>query len=658
MKRVSFLFALAISVVGFSQMKNPIKWQVTAKTISADQAEIHIKAILDPEWHIWSQKPGDESLIPPSFRFDQNEAVKYLGAVREEGKKIKKYEEAYEKTLVYYENSVTFIQKVVFSKPTKVSGSLEYQICDHSSCLPPNDYKFSVAVKAFGEKSKDTLLDQVSAESVTDSSSRSNSSSSAIVTEEDHYGIFGTPSINCEKEDQEGQMSLWQAFLAGIAGGFLALFFPCTFPMIPMTMSFFLKGSGNKKKGVQNAVLYGFSIFLVYLLLSLPFLFLGLSGDSLNDFSTNIWVNLAFFVIFIYFAFSLFGYYDISMPSSLANKLDSKSDVGSFVGIFFMALTLAIVSFSCTGPILGLVLGNVKNAQLITPAMAGFGIGLGVPFAVFALFPNMLKSLPKSGSWLDVVKVVFGFVELAFAFKFLSNADLVKQWGFLKRELFVAIWILISLLCGLYLMGWFKLKKNNGFKRTKATVFIAAVFFAFTAYLTTDFFGGSLQYISGFPPPKSYSFFSQKEAFETHKNKLNEAMAIAKAEGKPLFIDFTGWACVNCRKMEENVWVDPQVYEIMKNKMVVVSLYVDEKLELPKKEQYFSKGLNKQVVTVGNKWSDFEITNLHNATQPFYAIIDPRSEKIINRPKGGYMSKKEFMDFLSCGMKGYEKSKK
>jgi thiol:disulfide interchange protein DsbD len=280
------------------------------------------------------------------------------------------------------------------------------------------------------------------------------------------------------------------AFFVGILGGLAALFFPCTFPMIPMTMSFFLKGS-EQGKGTRNAILYGFCIFLVYFLLSLPFHF-GLGGAALNNFSTNVWVNLIFFVIFIFFSFSLFGFYDISLPASLGNKLDSKSGTGTFIGIFFMAFTLAIVSFSCTGPILGLVLASAKNSAFITPAFSGFGIGLGVPFAIFALFPKLLKNLPKSGSWLDVVKVIFGFIELAFAFKFLSNADLVERWGILKREPFVLIWIAVFILQGLYLIGLFKFKKESIIKKTPITWALAIVSFLFVGYLATDFFGGEL----------------------------------------------------------------------------------------------------------------------------------------------------------------------
>lgn len=466
--------------------------------------------------------------------------------------------------------------------------------------------------------------------------------------ENENYGDFGTPLVDCNK--REDKLSIWSAFGLGILGGFAALFFPCTFPMIPMTMSFFLKGSGDTKKGTKNAILYGFAIFLVYVLLSLPFN-LGLSGDALSNFSTNLWVNLIFFVIFLVFAFSLFGFYDISLPSSIGNKLDSKSNTGDFIGIFFMAFTLAIVSFSCTGPILGLVLGNLNNAKYITPAFSGFGLGLGLPFAIFALFPNLVKNLPKSGSWLDIVKNVFGFIELAFAFKFLSNADLVMRWGLLKREPFVIIWIVIFILMALYLIGKFAFKKGYKIIPTKITYTLAALTLLFVGYLSTDFFGGKLNYISGFPPPKDYSILGVKEDLETHKNEYEKALALAKAEGKPLLLDFTGWACVNCRRMEENVWTSPMIHDIMKNKFVITSLYVDEKTALPADRQKYSETLGKQLTKEGDIWTEMQGKNFREYTQPQYVIIDPETGRIVNKPLSGYNSIDDFKAFLECALK-------
>jgi thiol:disulfide interchange protein len=507
------------------------------------------------------------------------------------------------------------------------------------------DTKVDATTTETSQAEIDALLNE--AETTDTAIAQSEAVPSTTVIENDVYGEFGKPLMDCSK--REDKLSVWTALFYGLLGGFAALFFPCTFPMIPMTMSFFLKGSGDKKKGTRNAIFYGFAIFLVYFLLSLPFNF-GLAGDALNNFSTNLWVNLFFFIIFIVFAFSLFGFYDISMPSSIGNKLDSKSNAGDFIGIFFMAFTLAIVSFSCTGPILGLVLGNLNNAKYITPAFAGFGLGLGIPFAIFALFPSLVKNLPKSGSWLDVVKNVFGFIELAFAFKFLSNADLVMRWGILKREPFVIIWMIIFFLMGLYLIGKFSFKKESIIKKTPATWILAVLIFLFVGYLGTDFFGGKLGLISGFPPPKSYSLFDVKEDIETNRNEFEKALAKAKAEGKPLMIDFTGWACVNCRRMEENVWTNPVIHDILSNEYVITSLYVDEKTELPKDQQSYSKTIEKQIVRVGDKWTDFQAKNFHEFTQPQYVLIDPQSGRIINKPMSGFNTVEDYKAFLECGL--------
>lgn len=664
MKKIFILLFTLAAVYSNAQVPTHLKWTISSKTLSETEAEIYLKATLDPHWHIYSFNPGDEMLMPPVISFENNKNVKLVGKPTEKGHKISKKEEGFDNPINFFEHSVVYTQKVTFTKPTDLKGTFEYQICDEKGCLPPRTDDLTVKIAKFERKAVDTAdivveptatPDVTATETQVDSTLPSDTSVEPT-KEYDSYGIFGKPIKDCTKK--EGELTMWQAFLAGILGGLAALFFPCTFPMIPMTMSFFLKGSAeNKKKGTRNAILYGFAIFLVYFLLSLPFLFLGWSSQSLNAFSTNVWVNLAFFVVFIFFAFSLFGYYDISLPTSLTNKIDSKSDVGSFVGIFFMALTLAIVSFSCTGPILGLVLGNVKNAKLITPAFSGFGLGLGIPFALFALFPNLLKNLPKSGSWLDVVKVVFGFIELAFAFKFLSNADLVMQWGFLKRELFVGIWILISILTGLYLLGIFKFKKGSTFKKTPATYILSVVFLLFAGYLTTDFFKGDLQMISGFPPPKSYSFFKQPEKFDIIRNDFDLAIEKAKKENKPLFVDFTGHACINCRKMEENIWVLPEVYDIMKNKYVIVSLFVDEGTELPLAEQRYSDVTKKQIKTVGDKWFEFEHANFHEASQPVYVLIDPNKKQILNKPysEGFNSDKTKFLEFLNCGLEGMKK---
>ncbi|MFL5787759.1 MAG: protein-disulfide reductase DsbD family protein, partial [Flavisolibacter sp.] len=479
------------------------------------------------------------------------------------------------------------------------------------------------------------------------------------------------PQNLCGDDNATGK-SLFAIFFLGFLGGLIALITPCVFPLIPLTVSFFTKKSGSRAKGIQNASIYGISIFLIYAILSIPFhLVNNVTPEVLNNISTNVWLNLVFFLIFIFFALSFFGLYEIGLPSGLASKVDSRSGIGNIGGIFFMALTLAIVSFSCTGPILGTLLvgagalsGN-NGATQLTFGMSGFGLGLALPFTLFAIFPNWLKSLPKSGGWLNSVKIVLGFIELALAVKFFSNADLVKQWGLIKRETFIAIWIVIGILIVLYLLGSLRFSNDSKPKFTKARIFFIALFSLFTLYLipgVTNAKGARLNLISGFPPPFSYSIYKHPINYETGVEPLKDyelALQLAKKLKKPVLIDFTGWACVNCRRMEENVWVNDQVRSKMKNDFVVVSLYVDERRNLPLTEQmnYTTKtGAPKQIITVGDKWATFQSENFNSVQQPQYAIISP-DEKSLTRTKGYTPNPAEFNAWLKCGLDAYEKSK-
>lgn len=688
-KKIALLFAVIAFTTGIqAQMFNPVHWSYCIKKGQGNEAELIITAKIDNHYHVWSQNPGgDGSLIPTAITINKSANFELVGKTTEHGKITEEDLSKIDMGIVkYFEKKVDFIQKIKIKKDGDINFSIEYQSCNEEGCLPPQNDQFSVSTTDECEGSNNNTDESIEEGSIkkkigegVDSNATaaiipSGSDSNAHLSNGDQsntttvYGKFGTPLSGCG--EKVATLSLWRAFIYGILGGFAALFFPCTFPMIPMTISFFLKGSGDKKKGIKNALLYGFFIFIVYFLLSLPFEFLGWSGNALNDFSTNIWVNIAFFVIFSFFAFSLFGFYDISLPSSIANKVDAKSNIGSLSGIFFMAFTLAIVSFSCTGPILGLVLGNLNDTKYIMPAMSGFGIGLGIPFAVFAMFPNLLKALPKSGSWMDILKNVFGFVELAFALKFLSNADLVEQWGFLKRELFVGIWVIIALLMAFYFLGIFAFKSTYKIQRSNFTTVLAVLTFGMVGYLMTDFFGGDLNAFSGFPPPKFYSYFYKKEKHEkgeeTKTHKLNgmtiylnydDAIAAAKIANKPVMIDFTGWACVNCRKMEEGVWKQPGVYELLNDKYIIASLYVDERIALPAEQQDSSVVLKKRMLTVGEKWTDMQIANFQQVSQPFYALIDPRTERLLNNPRGNTPEVKVYKDFLQCGWDTYKGQK-
>ena len=489
--------------------------------------------------------------------------------------------------------------------------------------------------------------------------------------------IIKIPSIDIKNptspcgDDGTSNKSIFTIFLLGLFGGLIALLTPCVFPMIPVTVSYFTNKSHNKKRGKTNAILYGLFIFLIYVLITIPFHLANdtISPEIFNNISTNIWLNLLFFVVFVVFAISFFGFFEIGLPSHFANKAHSKSGHGSIGGIFFMAGTLAIVSFSCTGPILGTLLVGVadQGAWPLTAGAAGFGISLGLPFALFAMFPNWLKSLPKSGGWMTNVKVVLGFIELALAVKFLSNADLVKQWGILKREIFIGLWVIISFLTVLYLLGKIKFPHTGRIHKISfARIFFIFVFTGIGIYLIpglTNSKSANLQLISGFPPPLCYSVYKHPvncaEKYEPIKD-YNRALERAKNENKPVLIDFTGWACVNCRRMEEKVWTNKIVDSLMRNEFVVVSLYVDERRLLPLTEQTVyktSKGQEKSIITVGDKWATFQTENFGATSQPQYAIISA-DQVALTKTKYYTPDPDKFIEWLECGIETYKKNKK
>jgi len=470
-------------------------------------------------------------------------------------------------------------------------------------------------------------------------------------------------------DDDTGNKSILTIFFLGMLGGLIALLTPCVFPMIPVTVAFFTKKSQNRKGGISNAVMYGLFIFLIYVLITIPFHVANkaISDEIFNNISTNVWLNLIFFAIFVVFALSFFGLFEIGLPAGLANKMDSKSGLGNIGGIFFMAATLAIVSFSCTGPILGTLLVGVaeQGAWPLTAGAAGFGLALGLPFAVFAMFPHWLHSLPRSGGWMTDVKVVLGFLELALAIKFLSNADLVQQWGLLKREIFIVLWVIIGLLIVLYLLGKLKIAHASPVKAFSFTRIAFIVLFAsVTIYLLpglTNTKWANLKLISGFPPPLCYSIYQKPvncvKGFEPIKNNYEEALRRAKQENKPVLIDFTGWACVNCRRMEEKVWPDPRVASMMQNEFVVVSLYVDERTKLPITERTVyttGKGQQKSIITVGDKWSTFQTENFGATSQPQYAILSA-DQQLLTKTKYYTPDADQFIQWLQCGLENFRK---
>lgn len=469
----------------------------------------------------------------------------------------------------------------------------------------------------------------------------------------------GTTTISSTEES-----GAWGVFFLGFLGGLIALVTPCVFPMIPVTVSFFTKRSKTRKQGIQNGLIYGLSIFLIYVLASVPFHIVGnVQPEIFNSISTNAWLNIAFFAIFIFFSISFFGYFEISLPSGIANKADAKSGLGSLGGIFFMAITLAIVSFSCTGPILGtLLVGSLQGgAWALTQGMAGFGLALALPFTLFAIFPQWLQSLPKSGGWLDTVKKVLAFVELALAFKFLSNADLVQHWGILKREVFIGIWILISVGLSAYLFGFLLLPHDiKGAKIATGRKIMGGLALGFALYLGAGLMpqnANNLKLLSGFPPPTHYSLFATDSTSHGLKadvvNDYTKALAMAKVQQKPILIDFTGWACVNCRKMEEQVWTDPAVQSFIKENFILLSLYVDDRANLPVAERFVyttQGGQQKQINTVADLWATFETENFNQSSQPLYVVLSP-DQVLQSNPIGYTPDIQEYLAWLQCSAK-------
>jgi thiol:disulfide interchange protein DsbD len=471
----------------------------------------------------------------------------------------------------------------------------------------------------------------------------------------------GQPKNDCgETNIATTKDSPWSVFFLGFLGGLIALLTPCVFPMIPVTVSFFTKRSKNRKQAIQNGLIYGISITLIYVLASVPFHLLGnVQPEIFNSISTNPWLNLGFFVVFIFFAISFFGYFEITLPSSFASKADSKSGLGSLGGIFFMAITLAIVSFSCTGPILGtlLVSSLQGGAWALTQGMTGFGVALALPFGLFAVFPNLLHNLPKSGSWLDTVKKVLAFVELALALKFLSNADLVEHWGLIKRETFLVIWVVISLGLALYLLGYLHLPHDN--KHAKIPIVrrilgvLTIVFTVILCFGMVPKYSKSIQFLSGFPPPTHYSYLDHSEGANVKAQVVNDyakALELSKQTGKPILIDFTGWACVNCRKMEENVWTDPAVAAYIQSHYILVSLYVDDKALLPVEKRFVytgAQGQSKSIQSIGDLWATFQAENFNQVTQPLYVAVSPE-QQLMSHPIGYTPDVAAYLLWLQC----------
>ncbi|OSY86968.1 thiol:disulfide interchange protein DsbD [Tenacibaculum holothuriorum] len=649
MKKFFTLFLLFIGLVTYAQSDdNPIVVETTTEKISDTEYDLIFNIQIAEDWHLYSQFNPEDASLPMTISPAEGETGFAVSGKATESETETEFSEIWGKDEIFFVDEAKLVQRITVSDPslTKVILNLDAQVCKEY-CLPfDEDFSFSLN----GETVEHTVAE-------VDEKSQ-NLSQTLNLDLKNTILLKSSTDVGGENEGEE--KSLLNIFILGFVGGLLAFLTPCVFPMVPLTVSFFTKKSEKKSGGIGSALLYGFFIVLIYGLLSLPFHYLDtLDPEILNNISTNVWLNIFFFVVLLIFAGSFFGFYELTLPSSWSNKADSASGIGGFIGTFFMALTLAIVSFSCTGPILGSLLAgsltSTGGAMQLSAGMIGFGAALALPFALFAMFPGWLNSLPKSGGWLNTVKVVLGFLELAFAFKFLSNADLVGHWGILKREIFIGIWALIAFLMALYLFGFIG-KKYGKISFFRILLGIAALGVA--VYLAPGVMQkpawNQNQLLSGFAPPKFHSIYQQDNMCPLNLNcfkDFEEGVAYAKSVNKPILLDFTGWACVNCRKMEETIWSQPDVYNMINDKYVLISLYVDDhQKQLPVEEQFdFIKanGKVKRIRTYGDKWATLQVANFKNASQPYYVLMSPDLE-ILNSAQQ-YTDHSTYLNWLKTG---------
>ena len=636
MKKIISLFALFLTFMGTAQIVEPVKWSSSVVKVSDTEVDLIISASIENNWHLYSQFTPEGGALPLVFTFKNQKGNYQLIGKTKEGKYKKSFNEIFEIEEYYFQTSAKFIQRIKILNPKLKTISLlaDGQACIDGKCVQTEgNLVFNLP---------ETKATEATSEIAICSLSKPTDSVATTETDTTNQTVAPVKNSNNATPNKE-EKSLWTIFFLAFLGGFAALLMPCIFPMIPMTVSFFTKQSKTKAEGIRNAIIYGLAIIAIYVLLGS--LITGIFGaEALNELSTSVTFNLIFFALLVIFALSFLGAFEIVLPSSWATKIDSKADKGGIVGIFFMALALAVVSFSCTGPIVGTLLVESASKGGLAPiiGMLGFSIAIALPFMLFAMFPGWLNSMPKSGGWLNTVKVSLGFLELAFAFKFLSNADLVLQKHWLERELFIAIWIAVFAAWALYLFGKYMLPHDyeKADKIGVGRLMMAIIVSTFTFYMIPGLWGAPLKILSGLTPPINYaesaSGFGNGNsstaelpehahngphgiiAFEDYEYGL----AYAKKVGKPVLLDFTGDACANCRKMEDNVWSDNNILSILKNDVVLVSLYCDRKIDLPKEKQYVSQTTGKQVITIGNKWTDLQISRYKSNSQPLYVIID------------------------------------
>lgn len=656
------MFTLAAA----AQMQDPVHFKVSQKKVSPTEFEVIFTGRIDNGWHVYSTGLPADGPISASLHTEKAEGVKAEGKLSHRGKEISQYDKMFGMTLRYFEHSVTFVQKYkITGKTYNVKGYLEYGACNDENCIPPTQVDFSFkgegpADAPEAEETEETeAADTVAAAPVAAGDSLQ-ADTAAVNTQGDLWKPVIKELQNFNGGDAGASRSWIYIFLMGLVGGFVALFTPCVWPIIPMTVSFFLKRTKDKKKGIRDAITYGISIIVIYLALGLAITAI-FGASSLNALATNAVFNIFFCLLLIVFALSFFGWFELTLPSSWTNKVDNKaSSTSGLLSIFLMAFTLTLVSFSCTGPIIGFLLVEVSTSGSIAgPAigMLGFAIALALPFTLFALFPTWLKQAPKSGSWMNTIKIVLGFIELAFALKFFSVADLAYGWGLLDREVFLALWIIIFGMLGLYLIGKLKFPSDQG--NTDAMpvpcIVLGMISLAFTVYLIPGLWGAPCKAVSAFAPPiNTQDFNLYHNEVEPKFKDYEQGMAAAAAEGKPVVVDFTGFGCVNCRKMEAAVWTDPQVADKLNNDFILISLYVDDKQPLDKPIEVVENGRKRTLRTVGDKWSYLQRSKFGANAQPFYVILDNKG-----MPLAGSYSYDEnishYTDFLNKGLSNYKK---
>ena len=657
MKKV-FLLSLVLTIFSyvsaFAQIQDPVQFRSEWKTVSETEAEIVFTGTIDAGWHVYSTDLGDGGPISATFNIDKMEGLELDGKLTPQGKEVENFDKLFEMKVRYFENKATFVQKLKITGANYfIEGYLEYGACNDENCLPPTAVSFTYSGKGVAGGANAAVEKEAEATAPAQETTVNNQ----VATSD--YWTPVIDQLNAFGEENATNQSWIYIFIAGFLGGLVALFTPCVWPIIPMTVSFFLKRSKDKKKGIRDAWTYGASIVVIYVTLGLAITLI-FGASALNSLSTNAIFNILFFLMLVVFAASFFGAFEITLPSKWSNAVDSKAEQTSgLLSIFLMAFTLSLVSFSCTGPIIGFLLVELgTSGNIIAPAigMLGFALALALPFTLFAMFPTWLKSMPKSGGWMNVIKVTLGFLELAFALKFLSVADLAYGWRILDRETFLALWIVIFGLLGFYLLG--KIKFPHDDDDTTVSVprfFMALVSLAFAVYMIPGLWGAPLKAVSAFAPPMSTQDFNlYKNEVHAQFKDFDAGMEFAKQNGKPVMLDFTGYGCVNCRKMELAVWTDSKVSDLIQNDYVLITLFVDDKTPLPEHIKVMENGKETTLRTIGDKWSYLQRTKFGANAQPFYVLIDNEG-KPLNKAYKYDEDINQYVDFLQTGLKNYKK---